>query len=297
MKDFSAWEEYEEGTEGSGRSEKIWLQDTDTGQVGLFKFKKDTGTTDHVSECIACQIAQKLELPCAKFELGTYEGREGPMSYNIIDTEEAILIEGINFITQVYPEYNDEKFIDPASEHRYSIEMVQEVTKAYVSIEEFLKMLMFDFLIGNTDRHQSNWALISKNNKMEWSPLYDNSSSLCSYISEEQISNYLGKDKNRWRALVDTKSRSMIRCRMSDEKRQTHLMILQYIRDNYYDETYDFARKIVQEMTESNIDYILKQYSESELSGNKKELIFHFLCSKVELLKEVYWGKEEADVC
>ena len=207
------------------------------------------------------------------------------------------MIEGINFITKVYPEYDEEKFVDPVTEHRYSIEMVQEVTKAYASIEEFLKMLMFDFLIGNTDRHQSNWALISENNKMEWSPLYDNSSSLCAYISKEQISKYLGKDKNRWRALVDTKSRSMIRCRMSDEKRQTHLMVLQYIRDNYYDETYDFARKIVQEMTERNIDYILKQYSESELSGNKKELIFRFLCSKVELLKEVYWGKEETDVC
>ena len=158
-------------------------------------------------------------------------------------------------------------------------------------------MLMFDFLIGNTDRHQSNWALISENNKMEWSPLYDNSSSLCAYISEEQISNYLGKDKNRWRALVDTKSRSMIRCRMSDEKRQTHLMVLQYIRDNYYNETCDFARKIVQEMTENNINYILKQYVEPELSGNKKELIFRFLCSKVELLKKIYLGKEETDVC
>ena len=297
MKDFSTWKEYEEGTEGSGRSEKIWLQDPDTGQVGLFKFKKDTGTTDHVSECIACQIAQKLELPCAKFELGTYDGRQGSMSYNIIDIEEAILIEGINFITKVYPEYDEEKFVDPVTEHRYSIEMVQEVTKAYVPIEEFLQMLMFDFLIGNTDRHQSNWALISKNNKMEWSPLYDNSSSLCAYISEEQISNYLGKDKNKWRALVDTKSRSMIRCRMSDEKRQTHLIVLQYIRDNYYDETYGFARKIVQEMTESNINYILEQYAESELSGNKKELIFRFLCSKVELLKEVYWGKDAANVC
>ena len=297
MKDFSAWKEYEDGTEGSGRSEKIWLQNPDTEQIGLFKFKKDSGTTDHVSECIACQIAQKLELPCAKFELGIYDGREGSMSYNIIDTEEAILIEGINFITKVYPEYDEEKFMDPVTEHRYSIEMVQEVTKIYASIEEFLKMLMFDFLIGNTDRHQSNWALISENNKMEWSPLYDNSSSLCAYISEEQISNYLGKDKNRWRALVDTKSRSMIRCRMSDEKRQTHLMVLQYIRDNYYNETCDFARKIVQEMTENNINYILKQYVEPELSGNKKELIFRFLCSKVELLKKIYLGKEETDVC
>ena len=108
MKDFSAWKEYEDGTEGSGRSEKIWLQNPDTEQIGLFKFKKDSGTTDHVSECIACQIAQKLELPCAKFELGIYDGREGSMSYNIIDTEEAILIEGINFITKVYPEYDEE---------------------------------------------------------------------------------------------------------------------------------------------------------------------------------------------
>lgn len=41
MKDFSFWEEYEGSSEGSGRSEKIWLQNPDTGQIGLFKFKKD----------------------------------------------------------------------------------------------------------------------------------------------------------------------------------------------------------------------------------------------------------------
>lgn len=84
MKDFSFWEEYEGASEGSGRSEKIWLQNPDTGQTGLFKFKKDVGTTDHVSECIAYEIAQLLEIPCAKFELGMYHGREGSMSYNII---------------------------------------------------------------------------------------------------------------------------------------------------------------------------------------------------------------------
>lgn len=46
MKDFSFWEEYKGTSEGSGRSEKIWLQNPDTGQTGLFKFKKDKGTTD-----------------------------------------------------------------------------------------------------------------------------------------------------------------------------------------------------------------------------------------------------------
>lgn len=50
MKGFSFWEEYEGTSEGSGRSEKIWIQNPDTGQTGLFKFKKDAGTTDHMVE-------------------------------------------------------------------------------------------------------------------------------------------------------------------------------------------------------------------------------------------------------
>ena len=52
MKDFSFWEQYEGTSEGSGRSEKIWLINPDTNQIGLFKFKKDKETTDHISECI-----------------------------------------------------------------------------------------------------------------------------------------------------------------------------------------------------------------------------------------------------
>ena len=49
--------EYEGAAEGSGRSEKLWLTNPDTGQIGLFKFKKGTSTTDHVSKCIAYDLA------------------------------------------------------------------------------------------------------------------------------------------------------------------------------------------------------------------------------------------------
>jgi len=52
VKDFSYWCEYEGASEGSGRSKKIWLINPDNGQTGLFKFKKDIETTDHISECI-----------------------------------------------------------------------------------------------------------------------------------------------------------------------------------------------------------------------------------------------------
>jgi len=76
MKDFSFWTEYEGASEGSGRSEKIWLMNPDTSQTGLFKMKKDAETTDHISECIAYKLAELLNLSCARFELGTYLNRD-----------------------------------------------------------------------------------------------------------------------------------------------------------------------------------------------------------------------------
>jgi hypothetical protein len=38
MKDFSDWKEYEGTSEGSGRSEKIWLKNPNTGETGLFNY-------------------------------------------------------------------------------------------------------------------------------------------------------------------------------------------------------------------------------------------------------------------
>lgn len=293
MKDFSSWEEYEGTSEGSGRSEKIWLQNPENGQIGLFKFKKDAGTTDHLSECIAYQLAMELNIPCARFELGIYRGREGSMSYNIIENPKEILIEGIHFIYYTYPTYNDEKFIDETTNHKYSIEMIIKSIEKFISIDEFLNMIIFDFLIGNTDRHQSNWAMVSSDSKMKWSPLYDNSSSLCAYISNEQISSYLGKDKNRWKSLVDTKSKSLIRCKLNDEKKPTHLTVLKYIKDLYFDRTSEMVKKISMILTEEKICDILNKYAEDELCVEKKELIKKFLLSKIQMMKQVYFGEED----
>lgn len=289
MKDFSFWEEYKGASEGSGRSEKIWLQNPDTEQIGLFKFKKDKETTDHISECIAFQLAMFLDIPCARFELGKYRGRDGSMSYNIIEKASETLIEGIYFIYYSYPFYDSEKFIDLRTHHRYSIEMILQSIGKFVSIDGFMKMILFDFLIGNSDRHQNNWAVIKDQTEMRWSPLYDNSSSLCAYVKEEQIDSLLGKDKKRWQALVDTKSKSLIRCTVNEEKRPTHLDVLKYMKENYFDKTYDIAEKISMTLTEDKICDILSDYQRIDLSDKKKELIKKFLQCKIDMLREVYF--------
>lgn len=291
MKDFSFWVEYEGASEGSGRSEKVWLMNPDTGQTGLFKFKKDTKTTDHVSECIAYDLAMILEIPCAKFEIGVYRGREGSMSYNIVDQVNMILLEGIYCISRYYHSFDVDRLMDTETGEKYSIEMIEKALQPFGLFEKFLPILVFDFLIGNTDRHQSNWALIPKEHGVEISPLYDNSSSLCAYVKEEKIEQYLGNDRRLWKSLVDTKSRSLIRISSADQKQPTHLEVVTYLKENYYSQTIEIAKKIERVVTDASICDILYKYKEV-LTDKKALLIKKYLLAKVQLLKEVYEIKE-----
>ncbi len=157
---------------------------------------------------------------------------------------------------------------------------------------DFLPILVFDFLIGNTDRHQSNWALILEKEKLSISPLYDNSSSLCAYVKESRIKDYLGKDKLLWKSLVDTKSKSLIRIRSNDTKQPTHLAMVEFLKNNYYEQTIEIEKKIETLVTEGAVYAILDKYKEV-LTEQRKNLIGKFILSKVQLLSKVYEEKEE----
>lgn len=292
MKDFSFWREYEGAAEGSGRSEKLWLMNPDTGQIGLFKFKKDTATTDHVSECIAHDLANLIGLSCAKFEIGTYGGREGSMSYNIIDHEGMILIEGIYCISLKYHGYDEALLMDVETGKRYSLEMIKTALEPLKLFNNFLPILVFDFLIGNTDRHQSNWALILEKESLSISPLYDNSSSLCAYVKESRIKDYLGKDQLLWKSLVDTKSKSLIRITSNDTQQPTHLAMIEFLKKRYYEQTIGIEKKIETFVTEDIVYEILDKYHEV-LTEQRKNLIGKYILSKVQLLRKVYGEKEE----
>lgn len=164
-------------------------------KLDCFKFKKDTETTDHVSECVAYELANLIGIPCARFEIGMYRGREGSMSYNIVDHEGITLMEGIYCISRVYPRFDEELLMDTETGKKYSLDMIKAALEPWRLFDDFLPILIFDFLIGNTDRHQSNWAILAKNEmsrvRLSISPLYDNSSSLCAYVNESRIKEYL----------------------------------------------------------------------------------------------------------
>ena len=287
---FDSWKIYDGAAEGSGRSEKIWLI-SDTGEIGLFKFPKidpvdQKETTEHVSEHLAYQLGKVLNVSTAKVDIGIRDGRIGSMSYLVRKQNEA-LVEGIDFISGKFPKYNAETMQDEETGTYYCIDHIFNSVSGVVPNRIWIEMMLFDFLIGNADRHQSNWALlmelVSKDPvsiQVRQCPLYDNGSSLCCYVNESQVED---KDTRRFEALVDSKSRSIIRIDGSIKAKPRHKEVAQYLIGKY-PIAKTIAKRFLNRLHETTIDHIMDQYPTEVLDAKKNLLIRRYLLKKLELL-------------
>ena len=292
--DFSKWNVYDGASEGSGRSEKIWLK-SDVGEIGLFKFPKinpssNKETTEHISEHLAHKIGNVVGVPTAKVDIGKYDGRIGCMSYFVCEENE-ILKEGIWFISAKFPKYDAEKMIDMDNNEYYCLRHLLEAVPGVLSTTMWIRMMLFDFLIGNRDRHQSNWAVLIKLEKdksvrLRWCPLYDNGSALCCYFDDTDIPELLGNDRNRFESVVDSKSKSMIRIDGSKKSQPSHREVVRYLLQNY-GATKEIAKEFLEELLPEKITELLAEYPEELLSKTKNEMICRFLNRKCQILKEL----------
>lgn len=288
--DCSSWDVWKDGmAEGSGRSEKEWLVSNNQ-QVCLFKYPKSTKTTEHVSEHLACQIGKIVDIKTASIDLGYRNGRLGSISYRL-NSETQDLLEGIWFICGSYPKYNADRLIDEESGLYYCLQMIETSLGVLFNQQAMSEMLLFDFLIGNSDRHQSNWAILAETEELKpnasWPcPLYDNGSSLCSYATDAQIYHVSHNDKNALLALTDTKSKSRIRINGNVPSLPTHKEMVRHILRRYSC-ALEIALRVCDMMTKVAIMDILSQYPTTVLPEDRKALICVFLEKKVEILYEL----------
>ena len=221
------------------------------------------------------------------------------MSYNLVDYSSednyTNLLEGIVFIENQYPYYDKDKL--------YSIQMIQNSLNGILEMDKFYKIVIFDILIGNSDRHHSNWAILAKGTvyktpedmldiffNYNMCPLYDNGSSLCAYEDNNNLEIFF-KDKMKFEALVNTKSKSAIG--WENERPIRHFELLKKIKDNAYELTVQYIEKIKTNINEENIDKILNEFDNNIISIDMKKLLKMYLLERRKRMLEIYDLKDE----
>ena len=291
---FDNWSVYDGYAEGSGRGKKTWLINKETGQIGLFKYPKvhsdgETLTTEYISEHLAYQIGKLINIETAVIDIGYYNNDLGCISYDIIKNHNKyVLFDGASMLTQTFLSYDREGFIDSDSGKYYNL---NQIIRSSPLTDNFpiYKMLIFDFIIGNSDRHHYNYAFIRNvdTNDYTFSPLYDNGSPLCCRITENESVQYFGKDKIKNASLIDSKSKSFIGIDGSKKYcTQRHSDIIRNI-INRDERIRSLLYNIISILNDHQINSLINEYPDIILSANQKRLISIFLCGKVKLLSTI----------
>ena len=221
------------------------------------------------------------------------------MSYNIVKEDLPRFIEGIDFIQSKYPYYIKDKLLDEYNNIEYSVQMIIRSISGLIDISEIFKLIIFDALIGNSDRHHSNWGLQPKfeenipnilNHYLGLCPLYDNGSSLCSYVNEDEIDLIL-KDNMRFEALINTKSKSAIG--WNDIRPIKHFKLIKELKDNYYNSSIRYVEIIKIKLTDDNIKMLLNKFNDNIISSNMKKLLNKYIVERRNRILEIYEMKEE----
>jgi len=279
--DFSDWEELKLPV--SGVREKKWLKNTNTGELGLFKFPKTKDTGDFWAEKIADEIGKMINIETAKTELGIYNGRIGSFSYYILGEGE-YLLEGHAVVGEVL-DFSTSSEIYENLGRNYSVQLLEEVLAEQFPL--FHKIIVFDCLIGNTDRHHGNWAFISDDSGvwLRLSPLYDNGSSLC-YLERTERIDLMKNDKQMMNAALLTKPKSQIG--LEDTRPANHFDVFSYICGKYKNDIKPIIENIERELTDETISILLDKFDETIICHKMKAFVKLFLITRRDKMLNIY---------
>jgi hypothetical protein len=163
-----------ESLETMGTKQKFWFHHSDLG-LCLYKAARLNHGEDW-AEKIAAELAGLLGLPVARYELGTWRDSHGVVSPTLVDGDER-LVPGNELLIGIEPAYADDRNETRFRSPQHTIDLVwraieesgAQLPPSWSAPPEissarglFAGYLMLDAWIGNTDRHDENWAVVDR---------------------------------------------------------------------------------------------------------------------------------------
>lgn len=191
-------------SEALGSKEKFWYSSNADHPEWLFKYPQ-ANTGQHWAEKIAAEIAQLLGIQHARVELAVYNHIQGSVTESFA-RDGRNLFHGNQILAGRVLGY------DPARKFRQSDHTLENIftainrtflqpATAQRTKTDFAGYVVFDALIGNTDRHHENWGLLRRRIGNHWqsrlAPTFDHASSLGRELLDE------GGKKSRTQLMQD----------------------------------------------------------------------------------------------
>lgn len=185
-----------------GSKPKFWFKLD--GENWLFKEAR-ANTGEDWAEKVASEIARSLGLPTHHAELAVWEGKRGCAVRSFLATDQSVLVHGNELLGGLISGYDKEKERGQA-DHTFNnivtvIERLFPSNKARsVAASYMVGYLVFDALVGNTDRHHQNWGVLLERKEvtgrpasfaLQLAPTFDHASALGRELTDDARQRHL----------------------------------------------------------------------------------------------------------
>lgn len=245
------------------------------GNMAFFKYEgKDYLVSEACSEKMCYEIAKILGYDCARIELAIDEqGNLGVLNYLFIDLGTIEHIDAVSYLnihenqrSQFYTISNIKKKLD---------------TLNVLLFRDFIKIMIFDALVGEQDRHEENWGIERTEQGYKMSPLYDNGCNLLREFRDESFAEKFYSGKKSFDAYI-RRSKTIL-YKENHSVQYKHFELIEYLNQIYHEDVQKELSNLIL-LTDKNIEIVVNKIPDELLTSRHREYIINYLKKRRDIL-------------
>jgi len=238
------------------------------GKKAFFKYQgKDYIASEACSEKMSYEIAKVLEYKCARIELAKDDaGILGILNYLFVDIYKNEHMDAVSYLnihsnqrSEFYTISNIKNILDSLDKNLF---------------KDFIKVMVFDALVGEQDRHEENWGIEKSEKGYKISPLYDNGCNLLREFKDLKFAEQFYENKKDFDAYIE-RSKTLI-YKEDNKTKYKHFELIEYLKEKYPDEIKGEIRNL-KKLTNKKIEKIVNEMPDDLLTKIHKEYIINYL--------------------
>lgn len=267
---------YISNTKGS-RTKRLAI-DIISKEKAWFKYQgQGYNVSEACSEKMCYEIAKVLGYSCAKIELAKDENNQiGILNYLFIDVNKITHMDAVSYLNE---QENERPYFYTVSNIKRTLDNIDGKL-----FNGFIRLMLFDALVGETDRHEENWGVEITKDGYEFSPLYDNGCNLLREFRNEEYAAKYYDDIQRFDAYI-YKSKTYI-FKEDNKHRYKHFELIEYLNEKYHD---ILVKEIsnLNKLTDDKIENIVNKIPDELLTDKHKKYIIYYLKKRRDILLSI----------